>query len=65
MAGLTFGRSYGEARDTAVVPKAAREQIAEALVKAKIPVNEENIRRAYARVLELQQLKKDPGAAGP
>jgi hypothetical protein len=65
MAGMTFGKSYGEARDHQIVPKSAREQIEAALTKARIPASEANIRRVYATALERQRAQRDPGAAGP
>lgn len=66
MAGLTFGKSYGEARDTQAVPKAARAQIEAALSQNRMPVNERNIRLVYGEALKrLRAPKDDPGAAGP
>jgi hypothetical protein len=65
MSGLTFGRSWGEFMDAQVVPKEMRTQIEAALKQSKLPVTEQNIRELYGAYLQVQQLKKDPGAAGP
>lgn len=65
MAALTGGGAYGEARDSAAVPTAAREQIEAALKKARLPITEESVRHVWSVAQQRQRAQKDPGAEGP
>ncbi len=55
MAGLTFGKSYGEVRGHQAVPNAVRAQIEAALKESKLPVTEQNIRLLYRAYLETKR----------
>jgi hypothetical protein len=65
MAGMTFGSAYGEARDAAAVPLAARQQIEAALKQANMPITEATVRHVWGVAQQRQRAQSDPGAKGP